>query len=282
MDVKTKLSLFDTLVVPILLYCSEVWGIYNYRDIDNLHLKFCKIILGVNKQTSNTSVPGELGRYPLSLICKERVLKNWIKIMNNENPPLHRVFIEQLNSNNVKSWAHSVKKLIDNLGFSNIWDNFDKNINYLPLLKQRLKDQYIQYWQSSIQELPKLSYYRQFKTNFGREKYVDIIRNDFLRKTLSRFRMSSHCLEIEVGRYSNIPQNDRMCKLCSNHQVESEYHFLLHCPLYSDLRQKYFGNIPHPNMHTFTNILSSKSVNTLLNTGRFLRDALKLRNSKLS
>ena len=154
--------------------------------------------------------------------------------------------------------AHSVKKLIDDLGFSNIWDNFDKNINYLPLLKQRLRDQYIQYWQSSIQELPKLSYYRQFKTNFGREKYVDIIRNDFLRKTLSRFRMSSHCLEIEVGRYSNIPLNDRMCKLCSNHQVESEYHFLLHCPLYSDLRQKYFGNIPHPNMHTFTNILSSE------------------------
>ena len=40
MDVKTKLSLFDTLVVPILLYCSVVWGIYNSRDIDNLHLKF--------------------------------------------------------------------------------------------------------------------------------------------------------------------------------------------------------------------------------------------------
>ena len=37
-------------------------------------------------------------------------LKNWIKIMNNENSPLHRVFIEQLNSNNVKSWADSIKK----------------------------------------------------------------------------------------------------------------------------------------------------------------------------
>ena len=131
MDVKTKLSLLDKLVVPILLYCSEVWGIYNNRDIANLHLKFCKIILGV-KQTCDTSVLGELGRYPLSLICKERVLKNWIKIMNNENSPMHRICIEQLNSNNEKCWAYSVKKLIDNLGFSNIWDNFDKNTNYLP------------------------------------------------------------------------------------------------------------------------------------------------------
>ena len=182
MDVKTKLSFFDKLVVPILLYCSEVWGVYNYRVIDNLHLKFCKIILVVNKQTSNTSVLGELGRYPLSLICKERVLKKYIKIMNNENSRMPRIFIEQLNSNNEKCWAYSVKKLIDNLGFSNIWNNLDKNANYLPLLKQRLRDQYLQNWQSSVHELPKLSCYRQFKTNFGREKYTDIIRNDFFEK----------------------------------------------------------------------------------------------------
>jgi len=47
MDVKTKLTMFDTLVVPILLYCSDVWGVYNHKDIDKLHLKYCKTILGV-------------------------------------------------------------------------------------------------------------------------------------------------------------------------------------------------------------------------------------------
>ena len=66
--------------------------------------------------------------------------------MNNVNSPTHRIFIEELNSYNVKCWAYSVKKLIDNPGFSNIWDNFDKNTNYLPLLKERLRDQYLQNW----------------------------------------------------------------------------------------------------------------------------------------
>ena len=37
MDIKTKLSLFDTMVVPI--YCSEVWGIYNFTDLDKIHKK---------------------------------------------------------------------------------------------------------------------------------------------------------------------------------------------------------------------------------------------------
>ena len=44
LDVKTKLSLFDTMIVPILLYGSEVWSVYNYKDVDKLYLRFCKYI----------------------------------------------------------------------------------------------------------------------------------------------------------------------------------------------------------------------------------------------
>ena len=52
------------MAVPILLYASEVWGIYGYNDIDIIHMKFCKLLLGVRKQTVNVAVLGELGRFP--------------------------------------------------------------------------------------------------------------------------------------------------------------------------------------------------------------------------
>ena len=94
MDLKTKLSLFDSMVAPILLYCSDVWGIYGYNEIDKLYIRFCKTILGVSKQTPNIAVYGELGIYPLSVICKERALKYWLKIMHNENSPMYNIFIE--------------------------------------------------------------------------------------------------------------------------------------------------------------------------------------------
>ena len=42
-DVKTKLTMFDTLVVPILFYCSDVWGVNNHKDIDTLHLNIVKL-----------------------------------------------------------------------------------------------------------------------------------------------------------------------------------------------------------------------------------------------
>jgi hypothetical protein len=77
--------LFDKLVTPILLYASEVWGIYNYHEIDRLHLKFLKRILGVRKQTVNMAVYGELGRLPLHIIAKLRSLKYWLKLLSQIN-----------------------------------------------------------------------------------------------------------------------------------------------------------------------------------------------------
>ena len=80
-DIMTKLALFDSLVIPILLYGPEVWGLYDYSCIDKIHIKFCKTILGVQQQTPNFSVYGELCRFPLSVIAKERATKFWLKIL---------------------------------------------------------------------------------------------------------------------------------------------------------------------------------------------------------
>ena len=84
-DVKTKQKLFDSLVSPILLYASEVWGIYEYEHIDKIHFKFCKNILGVRTQSPNYAVYGDLGRYALSVIAKEGSIKFLLKILANNN-----------------------------------------------------------------------------------------------------------------------------------------------------------------------------------------------------
>ena len=46
----------------------------------------------------------------------------------------------------------------------------------------------------------KLRTYKIFKTVIGFEKYLDILNNQKQRKLYSRFRLSSHDLEIEKGR----------------------------------------------------------------------------------
>ena len=61
-----QLKLFDSIVEPILLYGSEVWGFENTIDIEWIHLQFCINILHLRESTPNYMVYGELGRFPPS------------------------------------------------------------------------------------------------------------------------------------------------------------------------------------------------------------------------
>ena len=134
---------------------SKTFPIFK-RDFDNLANGFMKTVLGVRTQTPTLAVFGELGRLPLSVIMQERALKYWIKIMTNQQMPMYSMFIEQCNSTNVNSWSQRIKRLLDRLGLSNVWLNFDPNIDYYSTIKQRLYDQYVQNWTESIQNVSKL------------------------------------------------------------------------------------------------------------------------------
>ena len=282
LDVKTQLRIFDTMITPILLYGAEVWGVYNYKDIDKLHMRFCKRVLNVRKCTPNYAVYGELGRLPLSVIAKERAVKFWLKIMNNADAPGYDMYIDATNNIRGPSWAGRLNSIIDHLGYSEIRHTFDIGKNYFPELKCRLRDQFIQEWNTSINGSSKLHYYVKYKHEFEYEDYLDKITNDSLRICLTRFRLSSHNLEIELGRYQNIIRENRLCKLCTSNQTETEFHFLLSCPKYSEIRKQYFGTISWPTMSLFKNIVSTKNRKKLFKLCKYLKDAFSVRENTLT
>ena len=72
------------MVEPILLYGSEIWGYENIKIIEQVHLQFCKRILKVRTTTPNFMVYGELGRFPLEIKVKMRMVSYWNKLLQNE------------------------------------------------------------------------------------------------------------------------------------------------------------------------------------------------------
>ena len=83
LPIKTCLKIFDRVIVPILLYGSEIWG-YEYREqIERVQVKFCKRLLGVSSSTPNVAVLGECGRYPLSALYMYRCITYWFNIVQN-------------------------------------------------------------------------------------------------------------------------------------------------------------------------------------------------------
>ena len=51
-----QLQLFHTPVTPVVMYGEEAWEIEDYTVIEQLHLKFCKYILSLNKCTYTNMV----------------------------------------------------------------------------------------------------------------------------------------------------------------------------------------------------------------------------------
>ena len=81
LSIKCQLDLFDKIVKPILLYGCEIWGFGKNDIIERVHLKFCKLLLRLKVSTPNFMVYGELGRYPLEIDIKVRMISYWCKLI---------------------------------------------------------------------------------------------------------------------------------------------------------------------------------------------------------
>ena len=128
MSISHKLDLFDKLIEPVLTYGCEVWGMNNENKLESIHLLFCKQILGVRRQTQNSFIYGELGRYPLKIKRLSSVLKYWFKVIRSPDEKIIKhVYNVMLNDlevfPNKISWTKFVKYILESNGFYNVWLN---------------------------------------------------------------------------------------------------------------------------------------------------------------
>ena len=109
LNISCQLDLFDKLVKPILLYGSEIWGTYKtaITEIEKVHLKFCKLILKLKRSTPNYMINGELGRHPLSIDIKMRMVTYWAKLLLGKDSKIYNTMyalLYKLNANENKTF----------------------------------------------------------------------------------------------------------------------------------------------------------------------------------
>ena len=242
-----------------------------------------KQLLKVKQQTSNAAVYGELGRVPMAIMRQIRIIKFWSKILNNPESLQYKLYNQRdVHGFYINPWSKAVKKLLDDTGFSYLWENQTISNSDIKLVEKRLYDQYLQKWYEDISNSPKLHVYNLIKNNFGFENYLLCIKNIKHRIALTRMRCSTHKLLIEEGRYRNIERENRMCVHCNMHAVENEYHFILVCPFYRDLRMqclpKYYCH--WPNIQKLNNIFKSTN-NILKKLAKYIYEATERRESNM-
>ena len=294
MKIPTKImfNLFDSFVVSILNYGCEIWGFSNATNIERVHRKFCKWHLNVKMSTSNLSLYGEIGRFPLFIGRQVRIIKYWLNLYQtkNENCILRTVNAElrhETEGNPTSSnWASKVKELLERSGFYDIW-LFPESVNmnlFLNILQCRLRDIYITEWKQGLNLSQSLAICREVKQSFEMSSYLVKMQNRKFRNALAKLRLSLHQLSIETGRHRNIDRPNRKCTVCNLNDIEDEFHFTLICPAYEDLRKQYIPKYfyPRPSVYKFITLLNSTKLKLLNNLALYVIKSFKLRDSLIN
>jgi hypothetical protein len=272
LDIDTQVHLFNTMVVPIMMYGADVWGYTNSKLIEKLQLRFCKILLSVKRSTPNVMVLGELGMYPLDIYIKVKMISFWLKLTQSNKCKLSYIMYKLLYIlGDVSPWLTEIQSIYNNAGFQYIWLSQGVGINVEWLKEcifQRCKDQYEQLWHEQINNSSKCIIYRMYKTEFKFEKYL--VNSTFkLRQIYTKFRCRSSRIPIESGIFSGTQRQDRLCSLCAINEVGDEFHYIFICPFFKNdrilLLENYFWHSP-----------SAFKMNLLFNTsGKRLKNLCK-------
>ena len=261
-----NLKIFDSCIKPILLYNSEVWGpdmlIHDRKRLEkcyfsflpeNIHIRFIKYTLGVNKSAVNSAVLAETGRFPLSLCTIKSIVRFWHHMTDSPNSSLVKMtFIDGLK---VKTTLiQKMEKLFNIAGFAHAWENQGTfSIKRLETaLVNKLKEKYLTYWKdsfdiNSIEYNRKLRTYCLLKYDYELENYLYLEKEKKEISTFVKIRISDSKLMIEQGRHKKLSLQDRICPLCKT-DVEDEFHFVIKCRMLclprSDLFMKIEDIIP--------------------------------------
>ena len=118
-----------------------------------------------------------------------------------------------------------------------------RSANPLPSKKFRVEEvikiltkKFVQSWEDGKSSSSKFSFYNIIKQKFAREPYLDCSKGFSRRYFTTQLRISAHDLNIERGRYSNTPRDQRVCHWCNTSMgmeiVECENHLLFDCDMY--------------------------------------------------
>ena len=73
LPIDLQFDLFDKMVMPVIIYGCEIWGYKNLWTLENLHLKFCKLVLNLKSSTPDVMLYGESGRFNVEYYAKKKL-----------------------------------------------------------------------------------------------------------------------------------------------------------------------------------------------------------------
>ena len=180
----------------------------------------CKFALGVKKSTPNDGIYAELGRTALLTLRQTQMIKFAIRIWSLGDKFLVKKALKMQIKDDVDGHFNWISHKIQIMNENNIKEMNISNSDIAHKLKDKLKSDVLECI-TSYGKGKKLRTYALYKQVIKYEPYLSLIKNTKNRIMMSKFRLSSHDLEIERGRYGNksVKAEERYCKFCKSNKL---------------------------------------------------------------
>ena len=153
----------------------------------------------------------------------------------------------KLADNGTQNWVLSTREILSST-LTDYTPTLDCR-HSLQYYKNTVIAMYTTQWRNNINHINpesksggRLHIYRNIKNTLATERYILIANSVGGRRVMAGLRMGCLPLAVETGRYSNIPYEERVCRLCDRGDVEDQSHFLCICPAFKDLRLQLFNH----------------------------------------
>ena len=207
-----KLKVLQACVTSALLHNCEAFGNIIPSDLESLYFTLIKSSLGVRKSTANDLVLVESGLLSLRGMIESRQHKFYETFISNLKPGSARLSVfSSLRNNGNKYLQH----------YSNMLHTYTSPNDIRTHHKQVIKDKIKRL--ASSNEHYKYKLYMSFNPNLTP---ADLSKS--YSYAFSRLRLSSHSMPIEIGRWTRIKRESRICEVCKT--MGDEKHFIYSCP----------------------------------------------------
>ena len=127
--------------------------------------KFLRSLFRARKSTPLYMLYGELGRLPLDIIIKTRMINFWYRIITGSQNKFTYILYQKLVSTEGlnSNWVSCIKQILQDCGRPDIWETQTPNRSTAALIKQCLVDQFYQKWSQNPDNSSKRRNYSIFK-----------------------------------------------------------------------------------------------------------------------
>ena len=185
------------------------------------------------------------------------------------------------------NWASLVRNLLFDMGMGHVWflQSVGDETGFVLAGRQVLSDQFLQSWQADMRDGTARTD-QLFHPVLQYSSYLSNVNVSKFRTALTRFRCSNHKLAIEAGRWHKprpISRTERRCILCDLAEIEDEYHFVIVCSFYKEIRQKFIPGyyVRHPSMFKFVQLMAETRQSVQRKLAMFIFYAMELRDSAM-